>query len=50
MWIALNEWYLVFIVSGVAFAIYVAFMASTAIELKGKDLDFLEKFGAAGGE
>ncbi len=50
IWISLNEWYLVFIISGVAFTIYVAFMASTAIELKGKSLDFLEKFGAAGGE
>lgn len=50
IWIALNEWDLVFISSGIAFAIYVIFMSLNAVELKGKPLDFLEKYGGAGGE
>jgi MFS family permease len=43
IWITLNQWNLVFIISTILIAFYVIFMSLTAIELKGKPLDFLEE-------
>ncbi|MFP3203029.1 MAG: MFS transporter [Sulfolobus sp.] len=43
IWINLDQWDLVFIISAILIAFYVIFMSLTAIELKGKPLDFLEE-------
>jgi len=42
IWITLNEWNLIFIISAVLITFYVIFMAVSAVELKNKPLDFLE--------
>ncbi len=43
IWISLNEWDLIFISSMICFIIYVVTMSTTALELKGKPLDFTEQ-------